>query len=97
MAGRRQLELELGTGETAQQPVGHLQHEAGAVARVGVGSAGSAVLHRGQHGERALDHLVAAGSVGTRDQAEAAGVMLEAPIVKGVLSERLHRTRIPEL
>ena len=96
VARRRQLELELRAREAAQQPVGHLQHQAGAVARIGVGTARSAVLHRGQHRERALDHLAAAHAVGTRDQAEAAGVVLEAAIVKRVLFERLHLSRLPE-
>ncbi len=47
VAGRRQLELELGAAEAAQQAVGHLQHQPGAVARVGIGPARPAVLHRG--------------------------------------------------
>ncbi len=96
VAGRRQLELELGTREAAQQPVRHLQHQPGAVARVGIGPARPAVLHRGQHRQRALDHLAAAHAVGTRDQAEAARIVLEATIVKGVLVERLHESRVPE-
>ena len=96
VAGRRQLELELLAREAAQQPVGHLQHQPGAVARVGIGPARPAVLHRGQHRERALDHLAAAHAVGARDQAEAARIVLEAPIVKGVLVERLHESRVPE-
>ena len=96
MARRRQLELELGAREAAQEPVGHLQHQAGAVARVGIGAARAAVLHRGQHRERALDHLAAARAVGARDQAETAGVVLEAPVVERVLFERLHLLRLPE-
>ena len=96
VAGRRQLELELGAREAAQQPVGHLQHQPGAVTRVGIRAARTAVLHRGQHRERLLDHLATAHAVGTRDQAEAAGVVLEAAVVKGILLERLHRSRVPE-
>ncbi len=60
VAGRRQLELELRAREAAEQAVGHLQHQPGAVARVGIGSARAAMLHRGEHRERALDHLAAA-------------------------------------
>ena len=82
VAGRRQLELELGAAEAAQQPVGHLQHEPGAVARVGIGAARPAVLHRGEHRERPLDELAAAHAVGARDQAEAAGIVLEARVVQ---------------
>ncbi len=96
VARRRQLQLELGTREAAQQPVRHLQHQPGAVARVGIGPTRPAVLHRGQHRQRALDHLAAAHAVRTRDQAEAAGIVLEATIVEGVLAERLHKSRVPE-
>ena len=93
MAGRRQLELELGAAEAPQQAVGHLQHQAGAVARVGIGAARPAVLHRGQHGERALDELAAARAVGARDQAEAAGIVLEAPVVQRIACKCLHAAK----
>jgi hypothetical protein len=55
------------------------------------------MLHRREHRERALDHLATAPAVRARDQAEAARVMLEAPIVERVLVERLHRNKVPQL
>ena len=96
VAGRRQLELELGAAEAPQQAVGHLQHQPGAVARARVGALGAAMLHGGEHRERALDHLMTALPVGARDQAEAARVVLEAGVVERVPGERLHRGRVPE-
>ena len=96
VARRRQLELELGAAEAAQQAVGHLQHQPGAVAGVGIGPARAAVLHRGEHRERPLDELAAALAVGTRNQSEAAGIVLEARVVQRVRRERLHASSVPE-
>ena len=95
-AGRRQLELELGAAEAAQQPVGHLQHQPRAIAGVGIGAARPAVLHGREHGERPLDELAAPRPVRARNQPEAAGVMLEARVVQRVRPKRLHDSSLPE-
>ena len=91
VAERRQLEIKLGARPSAQEAIGDLQQQAGAIAGVGVGPARTPVLHRAEHRDRVLDQLVAARAVLPREQAEPASVVLGAWVVKRV-GTRLHRS-----
>ena len=82
-AGRRQGFTELG----AEERIGDLDEDAGAVARLGVRTGGAAVLEVREGGERADDRLVRAGGVEAGDEGDAAGVVL----VRGVIEAPAHR------
>ena len=75
--GRGQFE----SGHLAEEGVRHLGQDARAVARVGLGAGGTAVLQVAQHRERLLDQRVArlAGEGG--HEADATGVVLVAGVV----------------
>ena len=77
-ARQRQLEVD----RLAQEVVGKLDQDAGAVAGVHLGAAGAAVLQRVEHLEGALYGGVRgpAGQVG--DRADAAGVVLEGWVIE---------------
>jgi hypothetical protein len=73
MARLRQLHVEAGTKET----VGHLDEQAGAVARGWVGSLGAPVLHLAQAGQAHLHHGVAGAAVEMGDEGDPARIVLE--------------------
>ncbi len=77
-AERRQLEVH----GVAQERVGELRQDPGAVAGVRVCPGGATVLHVGEHGERAGDRLVTLRAVEPRDEADAARVVLEGRVVE---------------
>jgi hypothetical protein len=58
------------------------QEHACAVARDAVGGPGAAVSDSGEPGERAVDELARRAPVRVGDEADAAGVAFEAPIVE---------------
>ena len=75
---RGQLEVDDG----AQERVGDLEQDAGAVAGVDLGAGGAAVVEVAQRGER-LGHDVVAGLAGQgRHEGDAAGVVLVAGVVE---------------
>ena len=79
----------------AQERVGDLDQDAGAVAGVGLGAGGAAVVEVAQRGER-LGHDVVAGHAGQgRHEGDAAGVVLVARVVEplggGNRRERVRR------
>ncbi len=90
VAGRRQGERELLPGPAAEEAVGQLQHQPGAVSGVRVGTGRAAVLHAEQRLEPLLDDLVRAAAVDPCDEPDAAGVVLESRVVERVLG--LHPT-----
>ena len=77
-AGRRELFAD----DAAQQLVGELDQDAGAVAGVGVGARCSAVLEVLQRDDRALHGLVAGDTVKARDHGDATGVVFIAGVVQ---------------
>ena len=76
--------------ETTQQLIGELEQDPGAVAGVGVGARGPAVLEVLQRDDRALHRLVARLAAEARDHGDATGVVLIAGVVQ---ADRLSRSR----
>ena len=75
-----QLEVD----DRAQELVGHLDQQARAVAGVGVGAGGAAVLEVRDRLDPERHHLVARNVVQARDDGDAAGVVLVAGVVQAV-------------
>ena len=78
LAGRRQL----GVDHAAEEFVGQLDQDPGAVARPRVGAGGAAVLEVLERPDRAHDGLVARDAVELRDRADPAGVVLVGRVVE---------------
>ena len=91
LAGRRQLQLQLLAHDAAEERVGQLQQDPGAVAGLGIGSAGTAVIHVAERLDARGDDLVGAHAVEPHDGRQTAGVMLEPRIVEA--SHRSESTR----
>ena len=68
-----------GAVDLAQEPIRHLDQDAGAVAGVGLAAAGAAVLQVDQDLQAALDDAVRRAALDVDDEADAAGVVLVAP------------------
>ena len=77
---RRQDVAEL----AAQEAVGHLDEDPGAVAGVGLGSGGAPVVEVGQRREGGVDQLAAGDALQMGDEGDAARVVLEAGVVQAV-------------
>jgi hypothetical protein len=77
LAGRRQL-----GALRAQELVGHLEQDPGAVARVRVSTGGSAVIEVLQRDDRPLDGLVGGLTVQARYEGDSAGVVFEVGVIK---------------
>src|SRR5699024_3845491 len=77
-AGRRQREGDL----RAQQRVGHLDKDAGAVAAGGVGARRTTVLEVREGGEGLVDDVPAAAAVHVDDEGDAARVVLVRRVVQ---------------
>ena len=90
-AGGREVEVDDGP----QEAVGHLDEDAGAVADVGLGVGGPAVVEVAQRGEAELDHPVRAAPVQVGDEGHAAGVVLEARVVEALLGGQHQQLSIP--
>ena len=77
--GRREL-----GHDAAVQLVGHLEQDPGAVAGLGIGPGGTAVVEVLVGRDPALDHVVAGRPVQARDERDAARVVLVARVVEAV-------------
>ena len=66
----------------AQEAVGDLEEDAGAVSGLGIGALGAAVLHVVERDERLPDHLVRRGRAQARDERDAAGIVLVGRVVQ---------------
>src|SRR5690606_6624553 len=82
VAGRRQVEREV--GRRPEEPVGDLNQDAGAVARVGLATAGAAMLEIPEDLDALADDVVRPASLEMDDEADAAGVLLVLGIVKAL-------------
>ena len=90
LAGRREREADA-RALAAQEAVGHLQQDAGAVAGVRLAAAGAPVEQVDEDLQRLLDDRVRGASLDVHDEADAAGVVL----VGGVVQALLHHPCIP--
>ncbi len=82
-------------GPRAQERVRDLDQDAGAVARVGLGARGTAVLEVAQRGER-LRHDVVAGDAGQgRDERHATRIVLVAGVVEALWRRERRAGRAP--
>ena len=77
---RRQGEVD----HLAQEPVRHLDEQAGAVTGVGLGALGAAVVEVAQRGEAQLDDAVRRPALQVHHEGDAAGVVLEGRVVKAL-------------
>jgi hypothetical protein len=77
-AGGRKCEAE----DLPQEPIRHLQEDAGAVAGVRLAAAGAAVLEIDQDFERARDDRVRSAAGYVNDEADTARVVLERRIIE---------------
>ena len=66
----------------AKERVGHLDEDAGAVAGVDLGARCAAVVEVAERAEGRVDDVVALGAGDVNDEADAAGVVLEARVVE---------------
>ena len=74
--------------QPAHQLVGHLQQDPGAVAGVGIGPRGAAVLEVLQRDDRPLDGLVRRLAAQPRDERDTAGIVLVCGVVEADRSGR---------
>ena len=89
-ARRRQLGIDHG----AEEPVGHLDEDPGAVAGVGFGPGGAAVGEVGQGLEAGADQLMAARTLDVGHEGDAARVVFESRVVEAHRARNcLHRPR----
>jgi hypothetical protein len=77
LAGRRQRSAERLLRDLSEKLVRQRREHAGAVARVGLGTARAAMIHAAQEVIGVLDDLVAALAFDVRNEADAAAVVLE--------------------
>src|SRR5262245_10504631 len=89
-AHRRQGEAEV-RRRLAEEPIRHLNEDAGAVARVGFAPAGAAVQQVEEHLQPFLDDPVRLAALDVDDETDAAGVVLVAGIVEGYRAGRAGR------
>ena len=84
-------------GDLAQEPVGHLGEDPGAIADQGVRAGRTAVVEVAQRGQRQLNDVVSGGPPKRSHHRDAAGVVLEVtpvqPDVVGLCRERDTRLR----
>ncbi len=73
---------QIDSGLFAQERVGDLDHNAGAVAGVGFGAAGAAVVHPAERREPLAHHVVGAPPVHVGDERDPACVVLECGVVE---------------
>ena len=69
-------------GAGAQERMGQLDEDSGAIARGRVGARGAAMLEVVEGGQRQLDHVVARLAVEARDAGDAASVMLVSRVIE---------------
>ena len=90
-AGRREVEVDDGPEEAVR----HLDEDAGAVADVGLGVGGPAVVEVAEGGQPELDHPMRASPVHVGDEGDAAGIVLEARVVEALLGGQHQQLSIP--
>ena len=83
LAGRRQADAE-GVGRLAEEPIGRLDQDAGAVTRVGLAAARAAVLEVDEDLEPALDDGVRADALDVDDEPDAARVVFVARVIQAL-------------
>ena len=83
LAGRRQLDALLGH-LLAEETVGNLHQNAGAVAHQRIGADRAAMRQVFEHEQPVLDDLVRLHALHLRDEADAAGIMLVARIIEAL-------------
>ena len=86
-AGCRQGEAQIGAN-VHEEPVGQLEEQAGAVAGVWLRAAGAAMAEVEQDGQGLADDLVGLLALDVDYEAYAAGVVLEAGVVKALLGRQ---------
>ena len=79
-------------GLLAEEPVRHLNQDAGAVAGVGFAAAGAAVLEVDEHLQGVPDDGVRTAALRVHDEADAAGVVLVPRVVEAVGGRWLRRS-----
>ena len=79
-ADRRQLEVDHGAVELVR----HLDHDAGAVAGVRLGTPGTTVVETAQRGQARADHVVGAAAGDIHHEGDTAGVVLVARVVEAL-------------
>jgi hypothetical protein len=87
--GRRELDV----ADLAQQAVGHLYEDTGAVADVRLGVGGASVVEVAQRRQPETEDLVAAAAVHVGHEADTAGVVLEPRVVETLLGRAGHSSR----
>src|SRR5690606_12940401 len=87
-------QVEAGGG--AVELVGDLGEDPGAVAVVGVGAGGAAVVEVAQDGEGLVHGVVGASAGEVRDEADAAGVVLEGTVVEALVGAGAGRRVVGE-
>ena len=76
----------------AQERVGHLDEDAGAVAGVDLGAGRAAMVEAAERAEGGVDDVAALRAGDVDDEADAAGIVLEARVVEAVrLRQRAER------
>ena len=90
-AGGREVEVDDGPEEAVR----HLDEDAGAVADVGLGVGGPAVVEVAEGGQAELDHPMRASPVQVGDEGDAAGIVLEARVVEALLGGQHQQLSIP--
>ena len=83
-----------GVGRLAEEPIGRLNQDAGAVARVGFAAARAAVLEVDEHLEPALDDGVRSHALDVDDEPDAAGVVFVAGVIQALGLRRRQMNRM---
>ena len=73
-----------GVGHLAEEPIGRLNQDAGAVTGVGLAAARAAVLEVDEHLQPALDDGVRAHALDVDDEPDAARVVFEARVIQAL-------------
>ena len=89
LAGLRQGDAS-GGGPFAEQRIGNLDQDAGAIAHQGIGAHRAAMVEVDQELEAQPDDLMAPGALDVGDKAHAAGVVLIAGVIKTLSCRQTH-------
>ena len=88
------LRWQLGVEHLAEERVGDLDQDPRAVAHVGLGAGGAAVVEVAQRRQAELDHAVAGAPVHVDHERDTARVVLEARVVEAVARRAARRVRL---
>ena len=94
LAGRRQRDAGL-LGPFAEQRIGNLDQDAGAVAHQRIGAHRAAMIQIDEKLQALADDLMGLGALDVGDKADAARVMLVARVVKTLFRRQTHQTPTP--